>query len=1026
MRQRFPFLVGALLVFALGVFLSPGFAQQKKAGVKSKPKKIEASEIVKQDQINSNFNRAQNLDRSQVKPKRVQATRFGITPAVRDLKLKPTPAATGDRVPGPPKPAIRERFNPELPKGFEGPVRPLMSEDAALVKTVPREPLVPGPTLTFDGIDNIDNFNLFGFRVLPPDTNGDVGPNHYVHSVNLALQVFDKAGNPLTAPFSMSDLFADIGGNCAVLDNGDPIVLYDNLADRWMISQFFLPAGPPTGQCIAISVTNDPTGSYYAYEFPQVNAKFADYPKYGVWPNAYYMTVNQFNYPPPIVAFLGAAVWAYEREKMLAGDPTAASIYIDLAFDFQLGGQLPADVDGLFPPGPNDPGIIMQFAADEFGDPADAMRIFEFAPDFAVPENSTFVELPSLPVPTFNPLSPAGRSDIPQPGTAVGLDALSDRLMHRLQYRNFGTHETFVTNHTVDVNPGAPYQAGIRFYEFHRSGGTFSVDKAATLALDADSRWMGSVALDASGNMGIGYSVSGITTFPNLSYSAMTADSIFLGEAVMQAGGGSQINAANRWGDYSMMSVDPVDDCTFWYTNEYYTVTGPEMCGATASTACWKTKIGSFSLPPGFCTSPETGIIDGQVTNAETSNGVEGARIVATNTSSLTVLEAITDSSGNYSRQIPPGNYDLVAKANNYEDSAPVNITKTAGGTVTTNFVLVPKGVVAFDSTTVDDSAGNNDGEADPNECVNLGITLANIGPGTASGISGTLVSNTPGVTIPAASATQSFPDASPGGTTTNLTPFQVSISPAFPCGDDIHLTLNVTTDDGPFTIEVTLPTSEAEVATAFQYAGAPVPIPDGVIGGGNGTPVDVPITVSGVSTFNKIRVRVHITHTWDGDIQAVLVGPDGTTTVLLIDDNGGSGVNFGTGCPADADDTTLDDDAASSINSGSAPFVGSFIPLEALSGLNSQNPNGTWTLRVLDDFGFDTGNVECWTIEFLQTSCEDGGGVCAGSVPVIDTATASITGGNGDDNVDANECLDVTSGLTNNGTATATGVSAV
>ncbi len=1031
MRPRFLILLVTLLVFLLGVFMLPSFAQRssakkdavaQKKQIKSKSK-AKATVEVNQKKINENYrNSARPVGRVEIKPKRIEPVRFAITPAVRSFKPGPAPAKGEDRMGGPPKPPLREIFNPELPRGIEGPILSLQSEDKALLKSGPVETLIPGPTLTFDGLNNIDNFNVFGFRVVPPDTNGDVGPNHYVHSVNLLLGIYDKSGTLLTPAFAMSDLFASLGGVCSTLDSGDPIVLYDQLADRWLISQFALPASPPTSQCIAISVNGDPTGSYYAYEFPMPNDKLNDYPKFGVWPDAYFMTINQFDFPV-VTAFLGAGVWAYERQKMLSGDPAAAGIYIDLVSDLTLGGQLPADADGLVPPAPGAPGIIAQFAADEFGDAFDGMRFFEFDPDFVTEANTTFVELPTIPVPGFNPETPSGRTDVPQPGGAPSLDAIGDRLMHRLQYRNFGDYETFVVNHTVDADPGTEYLAAVRFYEFRRTGGTYSTNKALTLSQDGDDRWMGSAAMDVSGNIAVGYSVSSTATFPSINYSALTADSIYLGEATLQAGAGSQISTSSRWGDYSAMSVDPVDECTFWYTNEYFTVTGPELCGATTSTACWKTKVGNFSLPAGFCTTPETGTIDGNVTNAETTAPVEGARVVAVNTVTFAEVEAPTDSLGNYSRTLPPGDYTLTAKAFNYEDSAPVSITLPASGTVTTNFVLVPKGALALDSTTVDDSAGNNDGEADPNECINLTVTLENIGPGTASGISGTLVSDTDGVTVPVSTDTQTFPDTGPGGTISNGTPFQVSISPVFPCGDDIHLTLNVTTDDGPFTIPVTLSTSAGEVVQSFAYAGAPVPIPDGLMGGGDGTPVDVPITVSGATAFDQIRVNVYITHTWDGDIDAVLVGPDGTTTVQLMDDNGGSGDNFGTDCPADGNDTILDDTAATAIQSGTAPFVGSFIPIEPLANLNSQTPDGTWTLRVLDDYGFDIGTVECWTIEFVDLICEDGGGVCAGSVPVLENPVPTVSGGNGDDNIDVNECFDLSVAVTNNGTASATGV---
>jgi subtilisin-like proprotein convertase family protein len=1061
MRTRFLFLSLSLALLLLGVWLVPGFAQK---GSKQSGSKKSASEKVNvknsknstkkpiqlkqaQEQVEPVVRPKQGTrsDKSELKPVSVRARHFVKTPPLRSLPVRNFKGEYKDALGGTQKPPIKTVVNYELPKGFEGPAVKA-DADAAILKTNTAAPsFIPSPSVTFDGMNNNDNAAVLGTVVAPPDTIGDVGPNHYVQAINLTVEVFDKSGASAGGPFALTDFWASVPGPCSAFNSGDPIVLYDQLADRWLIAQFALPAGPPTSQCIAISQTGDPLGAYFAYDFPMPNDKLNDYPHFGVWPDAYYMTDNQFNYPV-VTTFLGAGVFAFDREKMLAGDPTASFIYFDLAdLDPNLGGQLPADLDGLNSVPPGTPGFFFQFEADEFGNPADQMRIWEFHADFATPSNSTFTERADSPIPVaafdptlnetgfFPPPGCAGfnsRDDIPQPNPAASepcarLDAISDRLMHRVQYRNFGTYGSFIAAHTVDVNPLEPdYQAATRVYDFRLQGGTMTVNRQFTIAPDEHHRFMGSAAQDASGNIAVGYSVSSLTLRPSVWYSAVDANMTYLGEGIIQVGGGFQTFSGSRWGDYSSLNVDPLDDCTFWYTQQYYTVDQPELCLPFPApiTACWDTKVGAFPLAPGSCTTPETGNINGTVTNAETLAGVPGARIVATHSVTGAVYEANTDASGHYSRDIPPGDYTLVAKANNYEDSAPVNITLPAGGSVTTDFVLVPKGVLALDSVTVDDSAGNNDGEADPNECVNLTITLINVGPGTATGISGTLVSNTSGVTIPAASATQSYPDAAPGATTSNASPFQASISPVFVCGGDINLTLNVTSDDGPFTIPVTLPTSQAEVSQAFSSTGA-VPIPDGLPGGGNGPAATSTIVVTGVAGSDKIRVSAEIDHSWDGDLQAELVGPDGTTVVLLFDDVGGSGDNFGTDCPADGNDTVLDDDATTDIEDGVAPFVGTFIPMEPLSGLNSQDPNGTWTLRVFDDFAADTGTINCWTIEFLSVSCEDGGGVCAGSVPVFDFDSVTVTGGNGDDNIDANECLNLDVAITNNGTATATGI---
>ncbi len=520
-----------------------------------------------------------------VSPQVGYAVRFGASPEVRSMAPAPPASVEPDKV--------REipRLRPLKAQREKSPGPPF---DPAAQRQLPL-PNMPAPSLNFEGISNDDNFAAYGFRVLPPDTNGAVGPNHYVQTVNLLFRVFNKAtGAPLTAPLKISSLFGPVGAPCATTDDGDPIVMYDHLADRWFISQFAL-VGPPSHQCIAISQTGNPAGSYFVYDFIMPNNKLNDYPKFGVWPDAYYMTDNQFNSAGTIA--LGAGVFAFDRAKMLAGNPTASFIYFDLALmDPNIFGLLPAALDGP-PPAAGRPNYFAYFTASEFGDPqGDALRIFEFHANFATPTNSTFTERAESPiaVAAFNPLFSGGRDNIPQPPPATAsskLDAIYDQLMYRLQYRNFGTHESLVTNHTVDVE-GTDH-AGLRYYEVRRSlpGGAFFINEQATFAPDANHRWMGSAAMDSQGNLAVGYSLSSTSIFPSIRYAGrLSTDPVgglFQGEATLQAGAGSQTSTLSRWGDYSSLMVDPADGCTFWFTTEYY----------PASTASrWHTRIGSFKF----------------------------------------------------------------------------------------------------------------------------------------------------------------------------------------------------------------------------------------------------------------------------------------------------------------------------------------------------------------------------------------------------------------------------------------------
>jgi hypothetical protein len=267
-----------------------------------------------------------------------RAVAFGVSPAVRDL-----PPQTADTLG--PKRDVEAPKNPPLPRIKEGPGT-ASSPDAA-ISQIQAPDVMPAIILQLDGVGNQDNFNSYGFRLSPPDTNMDVGPNHIVQTVNLLVRIWNKAGVPAGPPFRMSQLFTSIGGVCANNDDGDPIVLYDQLADRWLISQFSFPSfpNPPYYQCVAISTTGDPTGTYYAYEYLVPNANLNDYPHFGVWPDAYYMTVNQFLNAGP---FNGTGAFAFDRDKMLAGDPAAGFVYfnLDLASHPEgIGGTLPSDAD---------------------------------------------------------------------------------------------------------------------------------------------------------------------------------------------------------------------------------------------------------------------------------------------------------------------------------------------------------------------------------------------------------------------------------------------------------------------------------------------------------------------------------------------------------------------------------------------------------------------------------------------------------------------------------------------------------
>ncbi|HMJ66181.1 MAG TPA: HYR domain-containing protein, partial [Candidatus Binatia bacterium] len=453
----------------------------------------------------------------------------------------------------------------------------------------PRTAAAPGSgaglLVNFDGVPNS---LVGGFGIIPPDTVGDVGPNHYIQAVNMVFSIYDKQGTLLVGPSPINSLWSGFGGPCESQNSGDPMVQYDHLADRWIISQFTLPAA--NHQCFAVSRTGDPvTGGWFLYDFTTPSAN--DFPKLAVWPDAYYMSSQRNMFPGG-----GVDVYAFDRTSMLAGAPASFVQFFVPAPALVL---LPADLDGP-PPGATPNLFARQVDGDMWGG-IDRVEMFSFSVNWSNPGLSTFTALPSLATAPFDSVLCSGgliSPCVPQPGVATTLETLTVWPMWRLQYRNFGTHETLVFNHTVDAD-GADH-AGIRWYELRRSGGSgWSIFQQGTHAPDGGSpgladdvhRWMGSIAMDAGGNIALAYSVSSGTVYPGIRYAGRLAGDplgvMTLPEVTIVSGAGSQTDGSGRWGDYSTLTVDPVDECKFWFTSEYY---------ATTSQGGWTTRIAAFTL----------------------------------------------------------------------------------------------------------------------------------------------------------------------------------------------------------------------------------------------------------------------------------------------------------------------------------------------------------------------------------------------------------------------------------------------
>ncbi|MFZ0819174.1 MAG: hypothetical protein WAM91_03840 [Candidatus Acidiferrales bacterium] len=413
--------------------------------------------------------------------------------------------------------------------------------------------------------------------ITPPDPNASIGATQIVEVVNTDYAVYSKTGQTILAPTFIDSIWSHFGGQCdPFATNGnnyaDPVVLYDKLAGRWFVGVIaeLMPNFPNTYTiCLAVSTSSDATGSYNRYAMPPVS-KLPDYDKYAVWPDAYYASFNVGGTGPD------AEACAFDRSAMLAGSPMSM-----VCFQTGQNSMLPSDLDGSTPPPTGEPNFYLEIATTS------SLNLFRFHVDFVNQNNSTFTGPVSIPVDSFSEACAGdGSFDtcIPQAFTTQQLEALGDRLMHRLAYRNFGDHESLAVNQSV----AAGSSTGPRWYEIRDPDGTPAVFQQGTFAPDSKFRWMGSICMDGKGNMALGYSVSSATTFPAIGVTGrflgdplgvMQAESI-----ILQPGGADTVSA--RWGDYTSMAIDPIDDATFLYTNEFYNTSGGN----------WETFLTTFKL----------------------------------------------------------------------------------------------------------------------------------------------------------------------------------------------------------------------------------------------------------------------------------------------------------------------------------------------------------------------------------------------------------------------------------------------
>jgi hypothetical protein len=773
-----------------------------------------------------------------------------------------------------------------------------------VVQASPGSAAAPTPGLNFDGIGQgfTGPAGTFSVDSAPPDPNGAVGPNNFVEVVNESFAVFNKSGTPIYGPVATNTLWSGFGGGCQSNDDGDATVAYDRLADRWIISQFSV-STTPFLQCVAVSRTGDPTGAYARYSFQYSN--FPDYPKLGVWPDAYYTTYNMFNASG--TSYLGPQVCAFDRTKMLAGQ-AATQQCVTLSSSF--GSILPSDLDGPTAPPAGEPNFLLSFATNQ-------LQLWKFHVDWTTPANTTMTGPTNIPVAAFTPACSGGGTCIPQSGTTNQLDSLADRLMYRLEYRNFGDHESLVVNDAVTAGSSV----GIRWYELRSPSTTPTVFQQGTYAPDSTFRWMGSIAMDHVGDIALGYSASSSSLHPGIRYTGRlagdTLGQMTQGEGTLITGGGSQTGGLSRWGDYTSMSVDPSDDCTFWYTDQYI--------GANGSFN-WKTRIGTFkfancssgpsdfsiSASPSSLTVGQAGTGAATINTAVTTGGSENVNLSATGQPSGTTVAfspASVASGGSSTMTVNVG-----------ASTAPGDYTITVTGSAATG----------SHSTTVGLTVTSSD----------FSISASPSSVTVTQGGNGTSTINT-AITSGSAQSVSLSATGQPSGVTAAFSPASVN------SGNSSTMTVSAgsLTTPGTYTITVTGTGSTAMHSTSVSLTVNPAPPSDFSI---SASPASLTIAQgsNGTSTISTVLLS--------GSAQSVSLSatgqPSGTTVAFSpgsVNTGGSSTMTVGVGAGTATGTYTI-----TVTGTGTTATHSTSVSLTVTSAPPPGVVNG----------GFETGNLNGWS----------------------------------------------------------------
>lgn len=776
---------------------------------------------------------------------------------------------------------------------------------------------IPGrtPSLVFDAAQSNSQ---------PTDPALAVGPNHVVVVFNTGYIIYDKQGNALTPQLAPNNIFG-VNGCC------DLTASYDHVAERWVLSLL------GNGAYVAVSSGANPvTSDWYVYQYSQVN----DYQKLSVWSDGYYMTDNRSG---------NNRIYAFERSKMLEGDPTAKILAFPLPGIVTSGFYSPQffTLSDTNPPSPgNVPVVYMQDNAWS-GVSEDHLKVWTLTVDWETTSNSSIGNPQELITEPFISVFDGGSfSNLPQPFGGATIDALQATIMNQAQFKKFPTHNSAVFNFVVDVDASSGKQAGIRWFELRQTADDqpWTIHQEGTYTSpDGKHAWHASLIMDIQGNIGMGYSGMGGSNNQYVSsyYTGRMANdplgTMTIAEQLIAAGNANI--PGFRYGDYSKIDIDPSDYKTMWYINEYMNNGRKDV-------------VGVFKLAPDF--TKDVGVItidtpeSGALTTAEpvqvtVYNFGEEAQ---SNFPITLKLDGTTIATETFTNTIAPGSaveYTFTATANlgtvgqTYVLEAATGLTgdEDPANNATTKSVTHLNPLDAGVTEIIEPNSGNNLGTQ------SIKVRVENFGTSTLTNLP---VSYQVGTS---AAVNEVISESIAPNSTLEYT-FTQTYDFSTPQDYTIVARTNLVNDAIPSNDSTTKTISNASCITKENTTQYP-------IGPGSNTVTTSVINVTDNFEIDDVNVLINLTHTYVSDLLIKLVGPDGTE-VLLANGLGGNGDNY--------TNTIFDDEAENSITTGNVPFTGTYSPQEPLAAFNGKQALGNWTLHITDMYNGDGGNLLNWSID--------------------------------------------------------------